>query len=91
MDMGGSMDTGGTSSDFPLNASGVNLSNSTQATAFLGEILDDTEFQVDGNIHARNFWYGICAVIGICTIFNVLRKVTFNMRYVHLPIHSFSC
>jgi ferric-chelate reductase len=82
MDMGDSMTMGGAPSDSPLNASGIDFSNSTQAATFLGEILDDTEFQIDGNMYARNFWYGVCGVIGVCAVFNVLRKATFNMRYV---------
>ncbi|TVY78472.1 Ferric/cupric reductase transmembrane component [Lachnellula suecica] len=81
MDMGDSMTMGGAPSDSPLNSSGVVFSNSTQAATFLGQILDDTEFQVDGNMYARNFWYGVCGIIGICAIFNVLQRVTFNMSY----------
>lgn len=80
MDMGDTMTMGGAPSDSPLNASGIDFSNSTQAAAFLGEILDDTEFQVDGNMHARWFWYGVCAVIAVCSFFNFARKAIFNMR-----------
>jgi len=76
------MPMGGAPSDSPLNASGIDLSNSTQASTFLGEILDDTEFQIDGNMYARNFWYGVCAFIGICTVFNMAQKITFKMRQV---------
>jgi ferric-chelate reductase len=81
MDMGSTMMMGGAPTDSPLNASGIDFSNSTQASMFLGEILDDTVFQVDGNMYARNFWYGVCAVIGTCTFFNVAQKITFRMRY----------
>ncbi|KAF4636938.1 hypothetical protein G7Y89_g1145 [Cudoniella acicularis] len=80
MDMGTSMTMGGAPSDSPLNASGIDFSNSTQATTFLGEILDDTEFQVDGNMYARNFWYGVCGVIGTCAVFNMLWTVTLKLR-----------
>ena len=66
----------------PLNASGIDFSNDTQASMFLGEILDDSMFQIDGNMYARNFWYGVCAVIGICAFFNVVQKATVHMRYV---------
>ena len=72
---------GGASSDSPLNASGVDFSNSTEASTFLGQVLDDTTFQVDGNMYARNFWYGVCVMIGICAFFNIAQKVTFNMRF----------
>jgi len=72
---------GGAPTDSPLNASGIDFSNSTQASIFLGEILDDAVFQVDGNMYARNFWYGVCAVIGTCTFFNMAQKITFRMRY----------
>ena len=75
------MSMGGASSDAPLNASGIDFSNSTDAATFLGEILDDTVFQVDGNMYARNFWFGVCAVIATCSFFNVVQKVTFKLRY----------
>ncbi len=71
---------GGAPTDSPLNASGIDFSNSTQAAMFLGEILDDTQFQIDGNMYARNFWYGVCAVIGTCAFFNVAQKITFRLR-----------
>lgn len=73
---------GGAPSDSPLNASGIDFSNSTQASMFLGEILDDTEFQIDGNMYARNFWYGVCAVIAISAFFNAAQKMTVKTRYV---------
>jgi ferric-chelate reductase len=82
MDMGSSMTMGGAPADSPLNASGVDFSNSTQAANFLGEILDDTLFQVEANMYARNFWYGVCAVIAICAFFNAAQKITAKMRYV---------
>jgi len=71
---------GGAPTDSPLNASGIDFSNSTQASMFLGEILDDTQLQIDGNMYARNFWYGVCAVIGTCAFFNVAQKITFRLR-----------
>lgn len=76
------MDLGGDSSSLPLNDTGVDFSNATQAMDFLGEILDDTEFQVDGNAFARDFWYGVVLVIGIAAIFNVVQRITLRMRYV---------
>ncbi len=80
MDMPMIMGMDGGSSDAPLNASGIDFSNNTQASDFLGEVLDDTVFQVDGNTYARNFWYGVCAVIGTCAFFNLAQKITFKMR-----------
>ena len=74
----------GAPTDSPLNASGIDFSNSTQASMFLGEILDDTEFQIDGNMYARNFWYGVCTVIAICAFFNAIQKTTVKMRYVRI-------
>ena len=91
MDMGDTMMMGGAPTDgTALNASGIDFSNSTQASMFLGEILDDTAFQVDGNMYARNFWYGVCVVIGICAFFNIVQKATVNMRYVP-PLHMLRC
>jgi hypothetical protein len=81
MDMGDTMMMGGTPTDSPLNASGIDFSNDTQASIFLGEILDDGVFQVDGNMYATTFWFGICAVIAICAFLNVTQKITFKMRY----------
>ena len=75
---------GGAPTDSPLNASGIDFSNATQASTFLGEILDDTEFQIEGNMYARNFWYGVCAVIAICAFFNATQKMTVKMRYVRI-------
>ncbi len=81
MDMGSSMTMGGAPTDSPLNASGIDFSNSTQASTFLGEILDDSVFQIEANMYARNFWYGACAIIGICAISNVTQKAIVRMRY----------
>jgi ferric-chelate reductase len=88
MDMGDSMPMGDGSSDMPpLNASGVDFSNSTQAAAFLGEILDDTVLQVDGNLHARYFWYGVCAVIVIGAFCNLSQKGTSILRYAIMRVY----
>ncbi|KIN01964.1 hypothetical protein OIDMADRAFT_161694 [Oidiodendron maius Zn] len=75
------MDMGGGSTDgAPLNATGVDFSDPDQAANFLGEILDDTVFQVDGNLHARYFWYGVCAVITAFAIFNMAQKKLIDFR-----------
>lgn len=86
MDMSGMAD--GDGMDMPLNDTGVDFSNMTQAEDFLGEILDDTEFQVIGNAYARYFWYGVVALIGICAIFNMIQKTTLRMRYVYASAHE---
>jgi hypothetical protein len=82
MDMGATMPMGGAPTDAPLNDTGIDFSNSTQASIFLGEILDDSAFQIEANRYARYFWYGVCTLIGICAIFNFVQKVTAKMRYV---------
>ena len=64
-----------------LNATGVDFGNDTQAMDFLGEILDDTDLQISGNAFARYFCYGIVVVIGITAIFNILQKITLQLRY----------
>jgi ferric-chelate reductase len=64
----------------PLNDSGVDFSNFTQAFNFQQEILDDTILQIIANGYATDFWYGIVVVIGIATIFNVTWKVLLQMR-----------
>ncbi|RAL63786.1 hypothetical protein DID88_003431 [Monilinia fructigena] len=77
MDMSDGMTMGGAPSDgSALNDTGLNFSNMTQAAEFLGEILDDSIFQIEGNAAARNFWYGACAVIAIAAFFNFAQKVT---------------
>lgn len=76
------MDIGGHSSSVPLNDTGVDFSNETQAMDFLGRILDDTEFQIDGNAFARYFWYGVVVVIGIAAISNIIQRSTLRMRFV---------
>lgn len=87
MDMGMGMDTGGA----PLNDSGVDFSNATQAMDFLDELLDDTVFQVDGNRYARYFWYAIVVVIGIASICNILQAAILRARYASTPYQLDSC
>lgn len=78
MDMSMSMDGG---SDSPLNASGVDFTNITQATDFLDRILDDSDLMIVANEYARNFWYGIVAVIAVCGIANAYYKSVAKLRY----------
>ncbi|KAK9388443.1 ferric reductase NAD binding domain-containing protein [Lipomyces mesembrius] len=74
------MDMSMSGSSAPLNDSGVDFSNETQAFDFLQLILDDSELQVVGNAYARAFWYGIVVVIGIAAIFNIIRVMTLKLR-----------
>lgn len=76
------MGMGGGSSSAPLNDSGVDFSNETQAFNFLQEILNDSVLQVTGNDFARYFWYGVVVVIGIAAIFNAVQKITLKTRFV---------
>lgn len=64
-----------------LNASGVDFSNQTQAMSFLAAMLDDSVLQVEGNMYARNFWYGIVVIIGVAGISNAVWRTTLNMRH----------
>ena len=66
----------------PLNASGVDFSNETQAMQFLGEMLDDTVLQVYANAYARDFWYGVVVFLGLAGISNAIWRVTLKMRHV---------
>ncbi|MCJ1355184.1 MAG: hypothetical protein MMC33_005175 [Icmadophila ericetorum] len=83
MDMSSGMPGGYVGMDgtyVPLNDSGVDFSNETQAFNFLQLILDDTDWQVIGNYHARNFWYGVCVVVGIAAIFNWIQVLDMKLR-----------
>jgi hypothetical protein len=64
----------------PLNDSGVEFSNFTQAYNFQQEILDDSILQVIANSYARYFWYGVAVVIGIATLSNIGRKAHLRVR-----------
>ena len=73
--------SGGDMSSAPLNDTGVDFSNETQALNFLGEILDDTFLQIDGNNAATNFWYGIAVVLGLAALCNIVWTTTLCSRY----------
>jgi len=75
MDMGGDSD-----SQMPLSATGVDFSNSTQASDFLDNLLDDSTLQVTGNQYARYFWYGVVAVVAIAAMFNLFHLIRLRMR-----------
>ncbi|EME46130.1 hypothetical protein DOTSEDRAFT_42697 [Dothistroma septosporum NZE10] len=76
----GGMDMGASSSTSPLNATGVDFSNQTQALAFLSDLLDDTDLKKIGNDYAKFFWYGVIVVIAIAATFNLLRWFTLEHR-----------
>ncbi|KAK4626110.1 Ferric/cupric reductase transmembrane component 7 [Fulvia fulva] len=78
-DMSG-MDMGGSSSSMPLNTTGIDFSNRTEALEFLDDLLDDTELKKVGNDYAKYFWYGAIVLIALATIFNFLRWVTLQHR-----------
>jgi hypothetical protein len=80
--MEGSMPGMGGNGPAPLNASGVDFSNETQAMHFLGAMLDDSVLQVYGNAHARAFWYGVVVFLGTAGISNAIWRVTLKMRHV---------
>ena len=73
--------TSGGSSPGILNATGVDFSNDTQAMDFLGQMLNDTYFQVVGNKCARYFWYGIVVVIGVVAVYNAVWRRTLQTRW----------
>ena len=79
--------SGGMGGYMPLNDSGVDFSNETQAFDFLQMILDDSQWQVDGNYYARCFWYGVCVIIGITGIFNLIQVLDLKMRFVVAFVH----
>lgn len=89
MDMSG-MDMGsdGSSMLMPLNTSGVDFNNATQAANFLSELLDDTVLQVIGNQYAVYFWYGIVVVIALSALINAFRVVALRIRYVIFCNHK---
>ncbi|KAH8125939.1 hypothetical protein FP744_10006252 [Trichoderma asperellum] len=76
MDMGGDSP----SSSSPLNATGVDFSNETQAFNFLQEILDDSTLGVVGNQYARYFWYGVVVVISLASLCNMAQRSVLWMR-----------
>lgn len=84
MDSMGGMGGG---SSAPLNTSGVDFSNQTQAFNFLQEILDDTYLQIDGGNVARIFQYGMVVAVGAAAMCNIVTRRRLSSRY---DIHVFS-
>jgi ferric-chelate reductase len=64
----------------PLNDSGVDFSNETQAFNFLQDVLDDSYFQIVSVQYTRYFWYGIVVMIGIATTCNLICVVLLRAR-----------
>jgi hypothetical protein len=83
------MNMGDDSSSMPLNDTGVDFSNATQAMDFLGAMLEDTDLQVTGNAFARYFWYGVVVIVGIAATFNITQKIILRMRCVYALIGDF--
>ncbi|KAI5359071.1 Putative ferric reductase, NAD binding domain, ferric reductase transmembrane component-like protein [Septoria linicola] len=64
----------------PLSADGVDFSNSTQASAFLEELLDDTFLKIDGANYAKFFWYGVVAFVAATMLYRLPRWLTLQSR-----------
>jgi hypothetical protein len=79
MDMG-DMDMGSSTSPAMLSAEGVDFSNTTQASQFLEDLLNDDDLKVIGNDYAKKFWYGVVALIALATLLNFLQWLTLQMR-----------
>lgn len=63
-----------------LTPDGVDFSNRPQAMEFLGAMLDDSVFSVQGNAFARYFWYGTVVVIGLAAFYNIAWIAIHQMR-----------
>jgi len=66
----------------PLYVTGFNLTNETQAMAFLSLMLDDSVLQLWGNDYALKFWHGMVTVIGLVAIYNLMWRVNLKLRYL---------
>ena len=58
----------------PLSAVGIDLTNITEASKYLEDLLDDSRLQFDGIKYSKFFWYGIVAVIGVAAAINVYQR-----------------
>ena len=65
----------------PLNATGYDLTNQTQAMTFLSLMLDDSILQIWSKHYTEYFWYGIVTVIGLTAIHNLFWRLTLESRY----------
>lgn len=80
MDMPGMSMPDGDGGAGALTPDGVDFSNRTQAMEFLGAMLDDSVFSVQGNAFARYFWYGAVVVIGLAALYNITWIAIHQMR-----------
>ena len=58
----------------PLSAVGVDLTNVTEASDYLEDLLDDSVLQFDGIKYSKFFWYGIVTVIGLAAVVNIYQR-----------------
>lgn len=63
-----------------LNPDQYDMNNETQAINFLSQLLDDSVLQYNAQDFSRYFWYGIVAVIGLFSLFNILSKLDHVLR-----------
>ena len=66
----------------PLNTTGVDFSNETQAADFLAALLDDSELSVTANTFSTYFWFGVVALVGVVAVYNVALDMQLKARYV---------
>ena len=64
----------------PLSAIGINLRNTTEASEFLEDLLDDSVLQYDGIKYSKFVWYGIVAAISLAAAVNVCQKAKMHKR-----------
>lgn len=70
----------GDSTDMPLNHTGVDFGNATQAADFLSALLDDTELQIVGSQSAVYFWYAVAVLPAVCSAYHAARYMTLAQR-----------
>jgi hypothetical protein len=63
-----------------LSDAGMNMSNSTVAYNFLQDILDYDGFQEMDQGITRAYWYGICIVIGVFALANLVHRMILFSR-----------
>ena len=58
----------------PLSTVGVDLTNVTEASEYLEDLLDDSILQFDGIKYSKFFWYGIVVVIALAAAINIYQR-----------------
>ena len=66
----------------PLSPDGYDLTNNTQASNFLGALLDDTVLQGTGNDLAVWFWIAIAIAVVVFAMSRGAQWLILDMRYV---------